>query len=603
MLATPRAIPVRMRIFGACLPPLVAGLLVATAVTASSAPLPGSAPLDTADRAAVAAAYQNTYLPAMAVQAPNPPADTAATCNAGVPPTALQDATLDLVNYFRSMSGVGRVTFDPGYSAKAQKAALISYVNGSLDRAPAAGTSRCYSTAGEEALVSSNIALGHAGADVVRSYMDDAGDGGASGGQRWWLQRPSTQTMGSGTLGWANALWVDGTRATVDGPRWTSWPPAGWLPADLEPQGRWSLTPWDPDFDLSQATVTVTGPDGQPVPVTAHPVNRAYGSLVFELGALPAVTGTQVDTYSVTVANILRRHEPVAPYTYDVRLFDPAADAPPPLESSAAPAVTGSAVVGETLTATAPTWSVAETATSYQWYRGSVAIEGATGTTLTLGPADVDHPVTVRATGRAPGRAALTVSSEPTAPVARVGAALAVRASSSAVGKLALSVAVTAAGDAAPGGTVTIQEGTRTVKAGLTLTRGAASWSATGLKPGAHTYTVTYSGDDRTQAATATVSATVRAKVSPTLSLAGTSSAKGRVSVATTVKASGQTGLTGTVTVKEGSKTLKSGIKVSGGKATWSATKVKAGKHTYTVSYSGTSEVNSGSAKVTVKVR
>ncbi len=150
---------------------------------------------------------------------------------------------------------------------------------------------------------------------------------------------------------------------------------------------------------------------------------------------------------------------------------------------------------------------------------------------------------------------------------------------------------------------MTIREGATTLKAGVAVTKGAASWSATGVSPGKHTYTVTYSGTDRVQATSTTVTATVKAKVSPTVSLSATSSAKGKVSLTTTVKASGQTGLGGTAKVKEGSKTLKSAIKVSNGKASWSATKVKPGKHTYTVSYSGTSEVNGGSAKVTVKIK
>lgn len=186
---------------------------------------------------------------------------------------------------------------------------------------------------------------------------------------------------------------------------------------------------------------------------------------------------------------------------------------------------------------------------------------------------------------------------------ARVVASIAANSSSSASGKLALTIAVTGAGEAASEGTVSISEGATTLKTGVAVTKGAASWSATGVSPGKHTYTVNYSGTDRLQATSTTVTATVKAKVSPTVSLSGTSSPKGKISLTITVKASGQTGLSGTATVKEGSKTLQSAIKVSGGKASWSATKVKAGNHTYTVSYSGTSEVNAGSAKVTVKIK
>ena len=65
--------------------------------------------------------------------------------------------------------------------------------------------------------------------------------------------------------------------------------------------------------------------------------------------------------------------------------------------------------------------------------------------------------------------------------------------------------------------------------------------------------------------------------------------------------APGQPPLGGTVFVKEGTRTLKSGIKLVKGKATWSAT-AKSGSHTYRVGYNGTSQVGTGSKTVTVRV-
>jgi len=59
-----------------------------------------------------------------------------------------------------------------------------------------------------------------------------------------------------------------------------------------------------------------------------------------------------------------------------------------------APKVTGTPKVGVPLTVSAGTWSPAG-AYTYQWMAGGVAIDGATGTTYTPGPADVGKPITV----------------------------------------------------------------------------------------------------------------------------------------------------------------------------------------------------------------
>ncbi len=54
--------------------------------------------------------------------------------------------------------------------------------------------------AGAEAAGKSNLCLCAPNADVVKAYMD-AGAGNSETGHRWWLQRPETQTMGSGAHG------------------------------------------------------------------------------------------------------------------------------------------------------------------------------------------------------------------------------------------------------------------------------------------------------------------------------------------------------------------------------------------------------------------
>lgn len=568
---------------------------VATAGRDGAAATRAAVAINPDDRAAVEAAYFDVYRPAAAVSAP--PADPAqvAACQAGSPPGTLQTATLDLVNYFRAMSQVGPVTFDATLSAKAQQAALMMYANHALDHAPPT-TWDCFNADGAEAAHQSNLALGYSTADVIRAYMNDPGVTNTGAGHRYWLQRPATQTMGNGMFGDANALWVTGAEAPATGPTYTSWPSAGFFPAPLEPDGRWSFTAWDPAYDLSMATVSVTDETGTDLPTTVH-AREAWGSLVFEVGDRPTPDGAE-DTYTVTINDILVDGTEVTQHSYSVSLFDPVV---PIMTALAPPTISGAARVGSTLTAGAPTWSQTGVATSYQWLRDGQPIRNATGPKRTLISTDVGATLAVRATGTKAGFTAGSAVSAPTAKVSKITPVVTVRGSSTRVGALRLAITVSAAPDVPPSGTVSVRQGTTLLRAKLTLTKGQALYTATGIKPGRYTYSVRFPGTSRIASATRTTTVSIKAKAKPTITLRPRT-APAKVTIGIAVTAPGQPPLGGTVFVKEGTRTLKSGIRLVQGRATWTASGIRSGSHTYRVGYNGTSQVGTGSKTVTVKV-
>lgn len=73
--------------------------------------------------------------------------------------------------------------------------------------------------------------------------------------------------------------------------------------------------------------------------------------------------------------------------------------------------ITGSGAIGTELRAYAPTFDPAAQTTTYQWYRATSPISGATGETYTVVAADVGRAITVRATGAVPGYQAATSTS------------------------------------------------------------------------------------------------------------------------------------------------------------------------------------------------
>jgi hypothetical protein len=83
--------------------------------------------------------------------------------------------------------------------------------------------------------------------------------------------------------------------------------------------------------------------------------------------------------------------------------------------NTVAPAVTGTAAVGQVLTASTGTWTGTPTSYTYQWSRNGTAISGATSSSYTVGSADTGDTITVavtatNATGSATATSAATAT-------------------------------------------------------------------------------------------------------------------------------------------------------------------------------------------------
>ena len=80
-------------------------------------------------------------------------------------------------------------------------------------------------------------------------------------------------------------------------------------------------------------------------------------------------------------------------------------------QAAPAPTISGTAKVGKTLKATAGTWSPSGVTLTYQWYRDSTRIKGATKSTYKLTKASLAHRITVRVTGTKSGYTTLSKTS------------------------------------------------------------------------------------------------------------------------------------------------------------------------------------------------
>lgn len=94
-----------------------------------------------------------------------------------------------------------------------------------------------------------------------------------------------------------------------------------------------------------------------------------------------------------------------------------AATAPGTMSATAAPTISGVAKVGGVLTVAGGSMTPAPTATAISWRADGAVIAGATGPTLTLGPAHLSRRITAVVTGSRAGYTPLPVASAPTEPV------------------------------------------------------------------------------------------------------------------------------------------------------------------------------------------
>lgn len=105
--------------------------------------------------------------------------------------------------------------------------------------------------------------------------------------------------------------------------------------------------------------------------------------------------------------------------TDDYGLYeDVGAPIPAQTLTTAIPTITGTAQVGQTLTANPGVWGPGTVDLTFQWIRAGVAIPGATGATYTLVGADSGHPVSVSVSGTKLGYNPATTASASTLDVA-----------------------------------------------------------------------------------------------------------------------------------------------------------------------------------------
>lgn len=293
-------------------------------------PFAGEAPtltVDTLSRSAVASFFNVYYTPNLSV--PMGWTGSIAGCVPGTTSAAYLDATIEMINYYRAMTGLPSITNEVSLNDDCQDTALMMIAEGSLSHSPG-GSWACYTAQGAAAAGSSNLALGNAGPSAIVAYIRDSGVGNEPVGHRRWILYPPQLRLATGSndgvnyYHGSNALYVFAAwTARPTSPSQVSWPPAGYVPYPVV-YPRWSFSlNSNPYASFSAATVTMTQ-DGVARSVNVISRTAGYGdpTIVWEPSGIVMGPGMNDSTVTVTVANI--GNNTPSSVTYDVVIMDPA---------------------------------------------------------------------------------------------------------------------------------------------------------------------------------------------------------------------------------------------------------------------------------------
>ncbi|WP_457208190.1 Ig-like domain repeat protein, partial [Nocardioides sp. P5_C9_2] len=172
------------------------------------------------------------------------------------------------------------------------------------------------------------------------------------------------------------------------------------------------------------------------------------------------------------------------------------------LQNTAMPSISGTAAVGNTLTATTGTWAPAATKYGYQWLRSGAPIPNATSSSYRLSVEDAGKSISVTVLASTTGFNEGASSSAAVA-VARMTSTTSIALSTTRAkpGKrVKIGITVTVPGVPGPTGPIAIFDGAKKLKT-LTLvsTRdGKLAWKLTKLKKGKHKIKAVYLGNGST---------------------------------------------------------------------------------------------------------
>ena len=225
-------------------------------------------------------------------------------------------------------------------------------------------------------------------------------------------RRPGTSGNATETVDTPSTKWAP--IAAIAGGSWqwrvTAYDTASNLIADSSWQHPFSVT----DTPVANVAVSITGSGVVDSTLTLNPAQWNMPLSVLTITyqwfrGTSAVAGATGVTYGVTSADIGKAITVKATatrpgYTTGTSTSNAITGSLAGSPAASIPVViNGTGFYGSTLQLTPPTWDVSGVTTTYQWFRGTSAVSGQTGTSYVVGSSDMGKEITVKATGTKAG--------------------------------------------------------------------------------------------------------------------------------------------------------------------------------------------------------
>ena len=257
------------------------------------------------DRQQIVDDYNTIYLGSQVLPAQLGWTGDVSTCNPGTISALSLDNTLDRINYFRNLVGLpSNITFDSLLNQKCQEAALMMDANNSVNHNPPS-TWLCYTTNGDDAAGSSNLASNSNSSSSITAYISDHGVNNAAVGHRRRILYTRANIFGTGSTYTKNALWVINNFITPAPVPFVAYPSPGFFPGPLV-FGRWSFSIQNADFSLT--TISMTNEQGINIPLTIEPITNGYGDntivWVPDPSCINNLFGSEDTKYTINILNV-----------------------------------------------------------------------------------------------------------------------------------------------------------------------------------------------------------------------------------------------------------------------------------------------------------